>query len=46
VLAGTFGEVVQRFLNWNDQSQRVTAVKSVCGLLVLLAGGWLIYIAL
>ena len=45
VLAGTFTEVVQRFLNWNEQSKGVTIVKGVCGVLVLLGGVWLIYSA-
>jgi cytochrome c-type biogenesis protein len=45
VLAGTFTEVVQRFLNWNEQSKGVTIVKAVCGALVLLGGVWLIYSA-
>ena len=44
-LAGTFTEVVQRFLNWNEQSKGVTVVKCVCGVLVLLGGVWLIYSA-
>lgn len=45
VLAGTFTEVVQRFLNWNEQSKGVAVLKSACGLLVLLGGVWLIYTA-
>lgn len=45
VLAGTFTEVVQRFLNWNEQSKGLTVVKSVCGVLVMLGGVWLIYTA-
>jgi cytochrome c-type biogenesis protein len=45
VLAGTFTEVVQRFLNWNEQSKGVTIVKAVCGVLVILGGLWLIYSA-
>jgi len=45
VLAGTFTEVVQRFLNWNEQSRGVTVVKAICGVLVLLGGVWLIYSA-
>jgi len=45
VLAGTFTEIVQRFLNWNEQSKGVTIVKSVCGALVLLGGVWLVYSA-
>jgi len=45
VLAGTSTEVVQRFLDWNEQSQGVTVVKYVCGVLVILGGVWLIYAA-
>lgn len=45
VLAGTFTEVVQRFLNWNEQSKGVTVLKYVCGVLVILGGVWLIYSA-
>jgi cytochrome c-type biogenesis protein len=45
VLAGTSTELVQRFLNWNEQSKGVAVVKITCGVLVLLGGVWLIYIA-
>jgi cytochrome c-type biogenesis protein len=45
VVAGTPTEMVQRFLNWNEQSKGVAVVKSICGGLVLLGGGWLIYTA-
>src|SRR5512136_1819573 len=45
VAAGTSTEVVQRFLNWNEQSKGVTIVKYVCGVLVILGGAWLIYSA-
>lgn len=45
VAAGTSAELVQRFLNWNEQSKGVAILKSVCGLLVLLGGLWLIYSA-
>ncbi len=45
VVAGTSTELVQRFLNWNEQSQGVRVVKGVCGVLVILGGGWLIYSA-
>jgi cytochrome c-type biogenesis protein len=45
VLAGTFTEVVQRFLNWNEQSKGVTVLKYICGVLVILGGVWLIYSA-
>ncbi len=45
VIAGTFTEMVQRYLSWNEQSKGLTIVKTVCGVLVLLGGVWLIYSA-
>ncbi len=45
VLAGTFTEVVQRVLNWNEQSRGLTIIKAICGGLVILGGLWLIYTA-
>jgi len=45
VAAGTSAELVQRFLNWNEQSKGLTALKTVCGVLVMLGGVWLIYSA-
>jgi cytochrome c-type biogenesis protein len=45
VLAGTFTELVQRYLDWNEQSKGVKVLKYVCGVLVLLGGVYLIYTA-
>ena len=45
VAAGTSTELVQRFLNWNEQSKGLTVVKAICGILVILGGVWLIYTA-
>lgn len=45
VLAGTFTEVVQRYLNWNEQSRGAVMLKKICGGLVILGGLWLIYTA-
>lgn len=45
VLAGTFTEVVQGFLNWNEQSKGVMILKSVCGVLVIFGGIWMVYSA-
>lgn len=45
VAAGTSTELVQRYLNWNDQSKGTSIVKGVCGVLVLLGGVYLIYTA-
>jgi len=43
VFAGTFTEVIQRYLNWNKDSQGMVIVKKLCGLLVILGGIYLIW---
>ena len=45
VAAGASTELVQRFLNWNEQSRGVTILKGFCGVLVLLAGLYLLWSA-
>jgi cytochrome c-type biogenesis protein len=45
VLAGTFTEAVQNYLNWNERSMGARIVKIVCGVLVISGGIYLIYIA-
>jgi len=45
VLAGTSTELVQRFMNWNEESRGAMILKKVCGVLVLLGGVYLIYTA-
>lgn len=45
VLAGTFTESVQRYLDWNERSRGATILKQACGVLVLLAGLWMLYTA-
>jgi cytochrome c-type biogenesis protein len=45
VLAGTFTEVVQNYLNWNERSGGAVILRKVCGVLVLLGGVYLIYVA-
>ena len=45
VVAGTFTEVVQRYLDWNEQSKGVKVLKIACGVFVLLGGVYLIYSA-
>ena len=46
VLAGTFTEVVQRYLNWNEKSKGAVLLKKACGILVICGGAWMIYSAL
>lgn len=43
VLAGTYTEVVQHYLDWNERSKGTAVVKRICGVLVLLGGLWMIY---
>lgn len=45
VLAGTFTEVVERYLDWNERLQGAAILRRVCGVLVLFGGLWLIYAA-
>ncbi|MDX9974161.1 MAG: cytochrome c biogenesis protein CcdA [FCB group bacterium] len=45
VLAGTSTELVQRYLNWNEGSRGTAVLKTVCGVLVLLGGVYLVYAA-
>lgn len=45
VAAGTSTEAVQNYLDWNEKSKGVTIVKRICGVLVMLGGVYLIYIA-
>ena len=43
VFAGTFTEVIQHYLNWNERSPGARIVKKVCGVLVILGGLYLVY---
>jgi cytochrome c-type biogenesis protein len=45
IFAGTFTEVIQRYLNWNEKSKGAIILKRICGVLVLLGGVYLIYTA-
>ena len=46
VVAGTSTELVQRYLNWNEESKGAVVVKRICGVLVLAGGLYMIYGAL
>jgi len=45
VVAGTGTGLVQRYMNWNEKSKGTVLIKKICGVLVLLGGLYLIYIA-
>lgn len=43
VAAGTMTELVQKYLNWNEQSGALSMVKKICGALVILGGIYLLW---
>jgi len=45
VLAGTFTEVVQHYLHWTEKSKGAAILKKVCGVLVILGGLYMLYLA-
>ena len=42
VFAGTFTEIIQNYLNWNEQSKGLIIIKKICGILVIIAGIYLL----
>lgn len=45
VVAGTSMGVVQRYLRWDERSSGTRVVRAVCGLLIVVAGLYLVYTA-
>lgn len=45
VLAGTFTEVVERYLSWTERSKGAIVLRKACGVLVIVGGLWLVYTA-
>ena len=43
IFAGTFTEIIQNYLNWNESSRGVGIVKKICGVLIILGGMYLIW---
>ncbi len=43
IFAGTFTEIIQNYLNWNESSQGVGVLKKICGVLIILGGMYLIW---
>ncbi|MFC1808958.1 cytochrome c biogenesis CcdA family protein [Candidatus Omnitrophota bacterium] len=43
VLAGTSTEIVESYLKWNEDSKGAVIVKKICGVLVIIAGIYLIF---
>jgi len=44
VLAGTFTEIIQRYLNWTEKSKGTLILKRICGILVILGGLYMLTI--
>ncbi len=42
VLAGTFAGAVQKYLKWSETSKSIQVVKIICGLLVVIAGVYMV----
>lgn len=45
VLAGTFGQLSQRYINFNNKTNTATIVKRICGVMIILFGLYMIYTA-
>ena len=45
VFAGTFTEVIQSYLNWNERSKGAVLLKRSCGVFIILGGLWMVYSA-
>lgn len=43
IFAGTFTEIIQNYLNWNENSKGLLMIKKICGFLVILGGMYLIW---
>ncbi|MDH3346355.1 MAG: cytochrome c biogenesis protein CcdA [Kiritimatiellaceae bacterium] len=42
VLAGTSAEVIRTYLNWNQSSKGAMRLRKICGILILLAGHYIL----
>ncbi|MCX5781303.1 MAG: cytochrome C biogenesis protein [Elusimicrobia bacterium] len=43
IFAGTFTEVIQHYLNWDEKSKGTEIIKKICGVLVFLGGVYIIF---
>lgn len=43
IFAGTFTEIIQHYLNWNEKSKGTIIIKKICGVFVVVAGIYLIW---
>lgn len=45
IIAGTSTELVQKYMNWNQESKGANVMRKTCGILLFAAAGYLIYTA-
>ncbi len=45
LLAGTFADSLDRYMNWTEHSRGTFVVNQICGWLVVLAGAYFLYLA-
>lgn len=45
IVAGTCGELVQRYMNFNNKTNTAAIVKRICGVVIILFGLYMIYTA-
>lgn len=38
IFAGTFTNLIQKFLNWNEKSKGTEVIKKICGILIIISG--------
>jgi cytochrome c-type biogenesis protein len=43
VFAGTFTELIQKYLNWNEKSKGTLILKKICGILIIISAVYIIY---
>lgn len=43
ILAGTFTEWVEQYLQWNTKSQKVFLIKKICGVFIVISGIYLLW---
>ncbi len=43
IFAGTFTEIIEKYLKWSDKSRGFYFLKKVCGILLFIAAGYLVF---
>ncbi len=43
IIFGTFSELVQKYLNWNENSKGTIIIKKFIGIIIILVGGYILF---